>query len=55
MHSIFILYLVANGFLLLKVDFRSLDQATIKPLGVYGSIPAIIKLWDELDLIGPET
>ncbi|KIM24947.1 hypothetical protein M408DRAFT_331430 [Serendipita vermifera MAFF 305830] len=37
-----------------NVDFHSLDKAVIKPLGVYGSIPALTKFLDELKLIKPE-
>jgi hypothetical protein len=38
----------------LQVDFSSLDENTIKPLGVYGSIPALVRFLEDLKVIDQE-
>ncbi|PVF92926.1 hypothetical protein CPB86DRAFT_681738, partial [Serendipita vermifera] len=38
-----------------QVDFHALDTHTVKPLGIYGSISAIVKFLERLGKVDPET
>jgi hypothetical protein len=44
-----------DKLLLPQVDFRALDEHTIKPLAIYGSILSIADFLAELNVIDQET
>lgn len=38
-----------------KIDFTSLDQITLQPIGVYGSLPALVDFMEELGVVDEKT
>lgn len=38
-----------------KIDFGALDKHTLKPLGIYGSAPAIVEFLEYLGCINRQT
>jgi len=38
-----------------QIDFQALEREIIKPLGIYGSVSAIVKLFEDIGCIDGET
>lgn len=48
-------YCVVHGRISLQIDFTSLDQISLQPIGVYGSLPSLVDFMAELGAVDSPT